>query len=317
MAFLSKKLYGYFLADHGAYEYRNGWMRIPVCPFCGREEKFGIHIPRDRAHCFRCDYDERLVKTVLDIENIKTVKDTLSFLRNYDGATYVEPKYEKVEERQVILPEGFKTLRIGNTTIAKMARAYVKQRGFDYKELSRKGVGYTEDPESKYFGYLIVPFHKDKKVIYFQTRRFFGTGPKFNNPLYEDFGIGKNQIIYNVDALYRYKEINALESWTNAWTLGKNSISLNGKTLSPKQLSEILKSPVEVVNILLDHDAWEYAIKWAFQLVSYKKVRVIRFEDDRDVNDLGRKVVSEMIDNTPIIRSFTELTKLKNENRTV
>jgi len=314
MKVLTDKLFGYFLSEHGAYEYRNGWHRLPVCPFCGREEKFGIHLGKNRAHCFRCDYDERLLQCVVDAENLKTTAQAIELLNGFKDAQYVEPKYDKVEERQVILPGGFRTLRRGDSRMAEMARKYVKSRGFDYKELSRRGVGYTDDSESKYWGYLIVPFHKDKKVIYFQTRKFFGTGPKFNNPLYEDFGIGKNQVIYNSDALNRYDEVNVLESFTNAWTLGQNSVGLNGKTLSMKQKALILQSKCTKVNILLDHDAWEYALELALELLDYKEIRVIWFKDDRDVNDLGRKTVLEMIDNTPIIDNFRELMKLKHGN---
>ncbi len=317
MKVLTDKLFGYFTTQHGAYEYRNGWYRLPVCPFCGREEKFGIHLGKDRAHCFRCDYDEKLLQCIIDAENLKSRTQALDLLAGFKEAKYVEPKYEKVEERQVILPEGFKTLRLGDSRMAKMARAYVKGRGFDYKELSRRGVGYTDDSESKYWGYLIVPFHRDRQVVYFQTRKFFGTGPKFNNPLYEDFGIGKNQILYNADALAKHKEINVVESWTNAWTLSQNTISLNGKTLSMKQKTMLLQSKAETINILLDNDAWEYAIQLASEIIPYKGVRVIWFEDDRDVNDLGRKIVLGMIDNTPIINTFRELMILKHESHTV
>jgi DNA primase len=311
------KLFSYFKSQQGAFEYRNGWMRVPICPFCGREDKLGVHLGKSRAHCFRCDYDEKPLKAVMDIENLKSEKDALLFLRNFEGDEYIEPRYEKVEERQVILPDGFKTLRRGDGTIGNMARAYVTNRGFDYKELSRRGVGYTDDGESKYFGYLIVPFHKNREVVYFQTRRFFGVGPKFNNPMYEDFGIGKNQIIYNSDALKRYREISVVESWTNAWSLSKNTVSLNGKTLSGKQLQLLLQSKAKLINILLDRDAWEYALKMAFELITYKNVRVIKFRDDRDVNDLGQAVTMKMIDNTPIIKTFRELMKLKHEGNNI
>lgn len=319
MSGLKDKLYSYFVGHHGAFIYNNGWLRIPVCPFCGREDKLGVHLGKGRIHCFRCDYNSHdLVQAVADIENLSDSKAAIMFLRNIEGKEYVEPKYDKVEEREVILPEGFKTLRVGDTTIAQMARNYVTNRGFDYKQLSRLGVGYVADSNSKYFGYLIVPFHKGREVIYFQTRRFFGTGPKFNNPKYEDFGIGKNQVIYNASALDRFTEVNALESFTNAWTLGQNSISLNGKTLSAKQLSIILKGKkAELINILLDHDAWKYALALASALIGFKKLRVVWFEDDRDVNDLGSKATMKLIDNTPIITSFSDLTKLKNENHKI
>jgi len=314
---LKGRIQSYFVTQHHAFEYRNGWLRVPTCPFCGHEEKLGVHLAKDRAHCFRCDYDKRLLQTIQDLEDLPSTQAVVKYLSTLDSSDYEEPKYTPTLEIPIILPEGFRTLRIGNSFIAKQARNYVKSRGFDPLELSRKGVGYIEDEASKYYGYLIVPFYRDKKIIYFQTRKFYGNGPKFNNPKYEDFGIGKNQVIYNGDALTRYKEINILESWTNAWTLGRNSISLNGKTLSPKQLTMLLKSPVELFNILLDHDAWAYSLELALALIDYKKVRVVWFEDHRDVNDLGRATTLELIDQSPVLTKFQQIIALKNENRKI
>ena len=43
------KLKTYFIKRLGAYEYRNGWMKLPVCPYCGRENKMGINLSTYRS----------------------------------------------------------------------------------------------------------------------------------------------------------------------------------------------------------------------------------------------------------------------------
>ena len=38
------QLYSYFTKRVGAFKYKHGWLRVPVCPYCGRENKMGINL---------------------------------------------------------------------------------------------------------------------------------------------------------------------------------------------------------------------------------------------------------------------------------
>ena len=307
---LNRQMWGYFQSSFGMYEYRRGWAK-GQCPWCGADDKFGVNLEENKAHCFKCDHRAKPYKVIMDQEGMRNFGELARFLKTYDTAEYRPIKVERVEEVPIVLPTGFKLLKYGDGRIGNMARNYMKGRGFNIKEISRKGIGYVGWPREDYFGYIIFPYYKNRKIIYFQTRLYFGSGPKFKNPRYEDYGVGKSQVLYGIHNLERYKEIHIVESVTNALTLGNQAVGTNGKSLSSWQKSQLIKSKAELFNILLDKDALKEAFDLASQLVIEKNVRVILFEDDKDVNDLGRKVTLKKIKESPILTTHNEVMKLK------
>lgn len=301
---------GYAQHVLGFYEYRTVWLK-GTCIYCGAEAKAGINVERLWYNCFKCGTSGKVLPMIQKLEGIPSYPELFRFLAQYNNATYKAPTVEHIPERPVVLPDGFKLLKYGDGRIGDMARKYMRGRGFDIQDLSRKGVGYVGKPKAPFFGYIIFPYYRNRKIVYFQTRRYFGLGPKFKNPTREDFGIGKSQIIYNEAVLATAKELNVVESIMNALTLGGNTVGLNGKKASSWQLTHLIKSRAEIVNILLDRDAWPEAVKLAAALIPYKYIRVISFTDDRDVNDLGREVVQQKIKETEILKSHVDILKLK------
>lgn len=283
---IKEKLNAYFQKKLGMYEYNKGWLKGD-CPSCG-EHKFGIHIPTDRSNCFKCGFNLKPLKLIMKIEKIERYQELYQIINNLTGIKYYEEVIENNEpKKELILPEGYRNIRNGDSRLAKAARNYLKKRGFNINELSLAGFGYGS--VGKYFGYIIMPYFQNNKLIYFTTRLYIGSGPKFNNPPAEDYGVGKNSIIYNRDALYMYDRIFLAESITNSRTIGDNAIGIGGKVLSTIQFQEIIKSPCKKVVIGLDRDAIQYAIDIAFSLIDYKKVKIMVMPHDKDINDVGRK----------------------------
>ena len=304
------KLKTYFIKRLGAYEYRNGWMKLPVCPYCGRENKMGINLSTYRTNCFRCGEHPRPSQMVMDIENLDEWSELLKFLNQSDFTTYTfhEEKVELAEKKPVYLPEGFQNIKYGDSQLANTIRGYVKKRGFDVMELSRMGIGYCND--GPLFGYLIIPFYYNGELRYYNARLVIGNGPRYNNPNKDITGLGKEFIIYNRDALFMYKSVYLCEGAINAMTMGERGIATMGKAISAYQVNEIIKSPVERIIILLDPDAKEQAINLALKLVSYKKVKVVFLPEDNDCNDLGRKRVFRYICSTHY-QDYNDLMQLK------
>lgn len=305
------KLKGYFHKKLGAFDYHHGWMKCQ-CPYCGREGKFGINLSMNRTNCFRCGEHPNPIQLIMYLEKVDTYPEVIKILSSdqWDGYVFKEEKVEIKEKKEVYLPDGFKSILVGNSTVAKAARNYVKKRGFDIYQVAKAGWGYGS--RGKYFGYLIIPFHEQGKLVYFNARLFIGNGPKYNNPDVSDTGLGKSFILYNKDALYMYKSVYICEGAINAETMGEKGIASGGKAISRYQVNEILKSPVERITILFDPDAKDRAIDLAMKLVNHKKVRVVFLPEGKDVNDIGKKATMKLIYSVHY-QSYSELLKLKQQ----
>lgn len=303
------KINEYFIQNYGMYEYRRGWLKGD-CPSCGKH-KYGVNLTLNRTNCFSCGYNDKPIDVILTVENLETTTAAYKFINTFEGIEFYKAPLEVKELKEsTTLPESYKNIRRGKGVYANRARNYLKKRGFDIQELSRKGIGYCT--EGKYFGYIIIPFYYQGKLIYFNARAFMGYGTKFNNPLVEDFGLGKSMLMYNMDALYLYNKCYLFESATNCLTMGDNSFGIGGKKISNYQLNYIIKSPCKKIIIGLDRDGWDDAIKTAFRLIEFKKVKIMTFKDDRDINDLGRKK-SKKVERQAKYLDYKGIIKLKNE----
>jgi hypothetical protein len=225
-------------------------------------------------------------------------------LRN-NSEVFVKPLKDRIE-----LPESFCPIwdRDGSL-IQKAAERYItKKRKLDIKRAMYAGVGYCSS--GPYGGYIIFPIYLGGELVFYQGRLFMGNGPKMNNPKFEEFGVGKTEILYNQDALYIYDKVYIVESIINALTIGDTAVATLGKSYSPYQLTQLLKSPCESFVIILDPDAYDKAIDLALVLVHYKRVKVINWNGDKDVNDLGRKEVMQRVKAQPY-QSYRDLFNIK------
>lgn len=301
----------YFIKRLSAFDYKHGWMKLPVCPYCHRELKMGVNLSMYRTNCFRCNEHPNPSQLVMDIEGFETYHELINFLNSgkFDELEFHEEKVELAEAKPLYLPEGFRILNLGQSQVAKSIRGYVKSRGFVISELSKHGIGYAT--KGAYFGYLIIPFYYRGQLRYYNARNVIGQGPRYNNPNKDITGVGKEFIIFNYDALEMYRSVYICEGALNALTIGDRGIATMGKSISRYQVNELLKSSCERFIILLDPDAKKYAINLALKLVDYKKVKVVFLPEGTDVNDLGRKETLRLVYQTRY-QSYQDLLQIRN-----
>lgn len=305
------RLRTYFIKRLGGYDYRHGWVRIPTCPYCGREHKLGVNLSMYRTNCFRCNAHPSPAQLIMDIEGFTEYHELINFLNNgqFEELEFHDEKVELAEAKPLYLPDSFRLLSIGDSQIARSIRSYVKGRGFSIEELCKHGVGYaTKEP---FFGYLIIPFYYHGQLRYYNARKVIGNGPRYNNPNKDITGLGKEFIIFNYDALEMYRSVFICEGALNALTIGDRAIATMGKAISAYQVNELLKSSCQRFIILLDPDAKKYAINLALKLVAYKKVKVVFLPEGKDVNDLGRKETLRLVYQTRY-QSYQDLIQIRN-----
>lgn len=305
------RLKTYFVKRLSAFDYRHGWLRVPICPYCGREQKLGINLSMYRTNCFRCNAHPSPAQLIMDIEGFTEYNELINFLNNgqFDELQFREEKVELAASKPVYLPVGFKNISFGTSQLSRSIRNYIKKRGFDVNEFARYGIGYGTNGDT--YGYLIIPFYYQGQLKYYNARRVIGNGPRYNNPDKDITGLGKQFIIFNHDALEMYRSVFICEGALNALTMGDRAIATMGKAVSKYQINELLKAPCERYIILLDPDAKKYAVELALKLVAYKRVKVVFLPEGKDVNDLGCKEVLKLVYGTRY-QSYQDLIAIKN-----
>ena len=303
---IKRKLADYFISKYGAEPYRNGWLKMD-CPWCGKH-KFGVNVDRYKANCFSCGNKYSPINAIMDIEGFETKVQAFNLLKSFEGTDFLQPAVEVREWSKVILPESFRLITFGKSQMGKLARAYMRGRGFKSDYLTSKGIGYCTTGD--YMGCIIFPFYQRGELIYFIGRRFIQMGEgKFKNPSVEDYGIGKSLLTYNIDSLAIYNKIYMFESIPNCLTLGDNTMGIMGKVPSTYQLSTLIRSPVEKVIIGLDDDAMPEAIKVGLKLVNYKAVKLLHFPKGEDANDIGKKATKKLEVKSPWL-NYSQLLKM-------
>lgn len=292
------KLFKYFERKLGIKKSTKGFWRSD-CVYCGGNYSFGINLESYKAHCFKCNVKTDPIKLLMTMEDFETLSQAWAYLKIQQEYSAYERRVsvDKVEYSEIELPESFTILSGGQSIMGRCARNYMKKRGFNITSLSLAGIGYCTTGE--YSGYIIFPYYRKGQLVYFQGRKYMGSGPKMKNPPQEQYGIGKSSLIYNEDALFIYRKIYIMESITNCRTIGENTIGLSGKDCSPNQFTRIILAPFEYAIIILDDDAMSKAYSLAMQMVPYKRVKVIQMPKGLDVNKLGKVKTMEIVKETP------------------
>lgn len=291
------------------------------CPFCHhRKRKLEVCIDDPyRWHCWVCDSKGRGLHTLF--KKAGATAETLSSLERVVGkrtpsknavALFKDKLMGAIGDKSPVQEEGnqlpydFRSLAENDGTIEyRIAMKYAKKRGITMCDILRYNIGYcTKGP---FANRLVFPsYDKDNNLNFYSCRSYSDEGYKYKNCEFSKNIIGFENL---VDFDY---PIYLCEGALDAIAIRRNAIPLFGKTLSSKLKSAIINSNCPEVNIVLDDDALDSAIRLAQYINSIgKPVKLVRLEG-KDPNVLGFEKTMRMIKETDEL-DFMTLTKLRLE----
>ena len=184
------------------------------------------------------------------------------------------------------LPEGWKPLD-DESFLGLRCRDYWENRKMDVEKLCSKGWGFCE--EGPYFGRTIIPYRVMGKLVYYTARDFIGSDPKYLYPSTEAVKVGKTDVLYNQDALYKYTKGFMVEGAVDAECVGDNCVALGGWKLSTNQISLIRNSLWKELHIIPDKG---FELKATAAALYFKDIMTVFIHKipehlGKDVNEVG------------------------------
>lgn len=274
---------------------KNGEQLLYFCPQCNhKKRKLEFCVERGIFNCWTCNF-RGTVFTLLkkynashdDYEKIKIF---------YKQTTSVFPKKNEFQSNIVTLPNEFQSLMVlSDHPEYKNALAYLIRRKLTKEDIYRYNIGYCSTGE--YEHHIIFPsYDANGKLNFFIGRQYYdieGSIP------YKKPKISMN--IIGFECFINWKEpINLCEGVFDACAIRNNAIPLFGKYLQPILLNKIVQKNVKQVNIVLDNDAMNSAIKNYQQLKQLSgdiQVNIVKL-DGKDPSDLGYNKITKLIKNS-------------------
>jgi transcription elongation factor Elf1 len=268
--------------------------KLEVCLEKGK--KFGIF------HCWTCSISGNLGKLLKIVNASTSYRDKLYKLLKDIGKFRKE--IPKNEYESLKLPDEFRSLLISrNCPEYRNAMAYIKRRGILDEDILRYNIGYCDD--GPYEQHIIIPSYDAKgELNFFIGRRY-----------YQSEGViphKKPEVSMNIvgfESFINYNEpINICEGVFDGIAIRNNAVPLFGKFPSPKLREAMIINGTPRVNMILDNDAMEDAIKNCKIMMRLGiPVHFVKL-DGKDPSVLGFDKIHELIKNAP---EFTQDDLLK------
>ena len=268
-------------------------------------------------HCWTCDIKGRGIFSLL-----KKAKASPTLLSRLDAVLGVSVRRdfgtsfksglmkllngsnEQGEVEVVDLPYDFRSLAYDDGTREyKVAKNYAKKRKLTMCDIVKYNIGYCTKGE--FSNRLVFPsYDANNNLNFYSCRSYYDEGLKYKNSQ-----VSKNIIGFENLVDFDYP-IYLCEGALDAISIKRNAIPLFGKTMSHKLKNAIAASKCPEVNIVLDDDALNSAIRIAsFIKTLGKDVRVVRLQG-KDPNVLGFENTLKQVNQTEML-DFSTLTRLR------
>jgi len=284
-----------FLDDHGIEYWDHGknispgWINIQ-CIFCDdHSNHLGIRLSDLRVSCWRCG-GHKINKLIMGIAECDYQKSKVIYtsLRSSLGAGYLSPLYSTASSselsKMVSLPQEC-TKKFPKDHIA-----YLKNRGFNPREIIKKYKLQAVHTIGRYKFRIIIPIYMNKKLVSFTSRDITDEQAlRYKGASQSECILNPKEVIYNYDTLSEGSDAILVEGPIDVWKLGDGTISILGITHTRRQIIAIKKKKIRNMFILFDRGKKEIvtAKKLARILAPLvKSVEVVTLNKAKDPGEL-------------------------------
>lgn len=236
---------------------KGGTQAVYYCPSCHHyKRKLEINLETGQWHCWTCNIKGSFLGSFLTkVKAPRAYRERLFQLTGDLRLAFRDRR--KPSYNEIILPAEFHPFsQPKNTPEYKNALMYLKRRGILREDILRYNIGYCETGPYAY--HIIVPSYDAKGDLnFFIGRRYYDTegAIPFKKPEIP-------MDIVGFESFINYNEpINLCEGVFDAMAIRNNAVPLFGKYLSKKLREKMIINGVKRVNMVLDNDAMEDAVK--------------------------------------------------------
>jgi hypothetical protein len=294
-----------FLQDIGAKSTNKQSEWLLTCWECGAEKLY-FNVNKVIGYCVKCDCVRSLSDIAREVAGLP-VSSVWGYIEEHRrqeqlAVGFKDAVLEGLEAQKssdvvkplvaIKFPPEYRSLADGiHSVIGSKALNYMLRRGFEQERLFRLGFGYCD---SGYFANrVIIPFHEDGALVYYQARDFTGKVDKHEkvlNPALKHCPNGKTEVLFNYDEARNHDCIVINESWGSALATGKCAVGVNGSHLSEVQEQKLLMTDASTFMVLFDYGAEEHAWKTAERLHQHRRT-FIGFLPYGDPNEVPHSVL--------------------------
>lgn len=269
------------------------------CPFCHKEEHFGVNTDTHRFGCFKCRKAGDYFTLVQKITG-KTFSETIEFLKSGIDDRYFNIGFidDLIKDLNSIKAPEIKPCKLPVEYIPLTAEIeYTQKRKIPLEQIHYYKLGICA--EGHYKNRLIVcDVNENQEPIYWIARDISGLAIKKDkvwNPSSEYTALGSADILFNYSLAKNYSCAIITEGVFDSLWVGNNGVASYGKGLKQSHLHWLIQGGFEEVVLLYDSDVkYEELEKDGILLSQYFNTRVCQLPkgdpDDYSKADLAKLI---------------------------
>ncbi|MCK9288730.1 MAG: hypothetical protein RBT66_04105 [bacterium] len=257
------------------------------CPFCSKNSesyRMGIHMSGSHANCWRCG-PHNILDTLREITGLSfpEIKELMQDLVR-------APVYAKRVTGKITVPKGIQPLKE-----LPRHRHYLKNRGYDWKELQRlwkiQGIPFA----SKLAWRLFIPILYRGEMVSW-TSRTISKNPditRYISAKPSEETIHHKSLLYGED--YARHAIVIVEGPFDVWRIGPGAVATLGTGFSQGQVVRMTEFPIRAVVFDAEPEAQKRARKLRDTLAGFPgETYLIELESGKDAGEASEKEIRQI-----------------------